>query len=99
MDDPELEMLVAIFQGPGWCPWCDGHMGWWGQPMMILWWVLILALVVLGVWRFRRRTDGGGAPLSGADRAETILRERFARGDIDEDTYRRQLAELRRPNG
>lgn len=71
-------------------------MGWWGGWMMILWWVLILGFVVLGIWWFRRRTEGGGTSKPGADRAEAILRERFARGEIDEETYRRQVAELRR---
>ena len=89
-------MRFAALQGPRWCPWCEGHMGWWGGWMMILWWVLILALVALGIWWFRRRADAGGAAPSGANRAEAILRERFARGEIDEDTYQRQLAELRR---
>jgi putative membrane protein len=92
-------MRFAALQGPRRCPWCEGHMGWWGGGMMVLWWVLIVGLVVLGVWWFRRRSDGGGASLSGMDRAETILRERLARGEIDEDTYRRQLAELRRSGG
>lgn len=92
----EIEMLVAALQGPRWCPWCEGHMGWWGGWMMILWWVLILGFVVLGIWWFRRRSEGGGTFKPGADRAEAILRERFARGEIDEETYRRQVAELRR---
>ena len=86
--------MLLIQQGSNWCPWCGGHMGW-GGWMMMFWWVLILALVVAAIWwQARRRRPKREEP--GDDRAEGILRERFARGEIDEATYRQQLTELRR---
>jgi putative membrane protein len=87
--------MLLIQQGPNWCPWCGGHMGWGGWMMMMLWWVLILAIVA-AVWWQMRRGSWASRPFSGPDRAEGILRERFARGEIDEATYRRQLTELKR---
>lgn len=87
--------MLLIQQGPGWCPWCSGHMGWGGGWMMMFWWVLILAIVAV-VWWQVRRGSWSNRPIHGRDRAEGILRDRFARGEIDEATYREQLAELRR---
>lgn len=73
-------------------------MGWAGGWMMMFWWVLILAIVA-AVWWLARRGRWANRPLSGRNRAEGLLRERFARGEIDQDAYRQQLAELRRPEG
>lgn len=79
-----------------WCPMC-GPAGAWGWAMMIfmtLFWIAVIALVVWLVWRF---AFSGGAPAPrGEDRAEEILRERFARGEIDSETFERMLEDLRR---
>jgi putative membrane protein len=66
-------------------------MGWWGGWAMMLWWlpVLLVAVVVILILRSRPGSTRG-------DPAEDALRERYARGEIDADTYRRVLAELRR---
>ncbi len=93
-------MVTMLSMIQGWCPWCGDHMGWGGWGMMIGW-VLILALVILAVWAVSQgRRPGGGVYWRrgdrGEDRAEALLREQYARGEIDEETYRRRLAELRR---
>lgn len=63
--------------------------------MMMLWWLLILVLLVAAVaWLVQR--GGASARIAGEDRAEAILRERYARGEIDAQTYHRQTEELRR---
>jgi putative membrane protein len=50
---------------------------------MVLWWFLIiLGIVVLAKWLF-----GGSARNSEGDRALTILRERYARGEIDKAEF------------
>ena len=64
--------------------------------MMMFWWVLILALVVAAIWWQARGRRTAKREEPGDDRSESILRERFARGEIDEATYRQQLTELRR---
>ena len=89
-------MLLTSLQGTGWCPWCGNHMTGWGWFMMMFFWLIILVLVVFAVWSFSQR--GGWGALGGPkeDRAETLLRERYARGEIDEENYHRMLEELRR---
>lgn len=63
--------------------------------MMILW-VLVIALIVWFGWTWLQRTSRGGSPLGGpAETAEEILRARYARGEIDEATYKKMLDELR----
>ncbi|MET8765696.1 SHOCT domain-containing protein [Streptomyces sp. NPDC004658] len=76
----------------------------WGWIAMslgtLLFWALIIAVGVL-FFRFSSRptsADGGHgswqkAPAGGGP--EQILAERYARGEIDEDEYRRRLATLR----
>lgn len=79
----------------GFCPWCEGHMGWGGWAMMAGW-LVILILVLALVWAFARsRGCRDGGP-EGRDPAEDALRESYARGEIDERTYRGRLDELRR---
>lgn len=69
--------------------------GWWG--MMGFGWLMGLAVVGFLVWAIIQATQTSRrsvAPSAGG-RAEAILSERFARGEIDEDEYRRRLDALR----
>ncbi|MGW7547408.1 SHOCT domain-containing protein [Streptomyces sp. NPDC054770] len=64
---------------------------------MVLFWA---ALVAVGVLLFGAlsRSAGSGAPATAPPTGPTperLLAERFARGEIDEDEYRRRLAVLR----
>ncbi|WP_377513414.1 SHOCT domain-containing protein [Octadecabacter sp. R77987] len=73
--------------------WDFGHMwgggyGMSGGLMMVLFWGVVIALIVVAV---RRHGTGTGKP--DQDPAK-ILKERFARGEIDEDEYRKRLATL-----
>lgn len=89
-------MMYSTAMIQAWCPWCGDHMGGVGWGMMVGW-ILIVLLVILAVWAIIRvglGTDRG--PTSGGDGAEAVLREEYARGAIDEETYRRRLEELRR---
>jgi putative membrane protein len=62
--------------------------------MMGFWWFGLIAILVV-LWAvFRERDAMPHTP--GRDRGEEVLRERFARGEIDDEEYRRKLAELRR---
>ncbi|MBB3086302.1 SHOCT domain-containing protein [Geodermatophilus sabuli] len=76
--------------------WPD-HMNGWGwmatTVAMVLFWGLIVAGGVLLVRALNRRTVG---PVASPDRPtpQQILAERLARGDIDEEEYRRRLAAL-----
>jgi len=74
-----------------------GHMSGWGWAMMgfssLIFWAILITAVVLVVRALRERDTqprGGDAPS-----AEDILRQRFARGGIDETEYRLRLDVLR----
>lgn len=65
-------------------------MGW-----MALWWLLGIALVVLVVWALVRGLpfgQGGGA----GESPEQILKRRYAKGEIDRETYERMLGDLKK---
>ncbi|MEU1460555.1 SHOCT domain-containing protein [Streptomyces sp. NPDC005727] len=84
--------------------WYDHNAGWVWFAMsvgMLLFWALIIALGVL-LYRALARPGGGGAPTGTrpmGPAAEHLLAERFARGEIDEEEYRRRLAVLREDTG
>jgi len=67
----------------------------WGMGAMALFWVLVLGIVIWLAFQLggRGRPPGGDA---GRSRAEEILKERYARGEIDRETYQRMLDDLRR---
>lgn len=74
-----------------------GHMTWGGHGifgglMMVFFWALIIALIFLAVRGFSNRSDTGTG-----QSATDVLRERYARGEIDEDEFERRLAKLEAP--
>ncbi|MEU1788092.1 hypothetical protein ABZ553_19805 [Streptomyces sparsogenes] len=87
--------------------WYDGGWGWGGWFFMAVFMVLFWALVIFGIVALVRYFSGSphdrpserppspGEPGWGSRRAEDLLAERFARGEIDEDEYKRRLALLR----
>ncbi len=84
--------------------WNHGGMTGWGWFAMslsiILFWAVLIAVVVLlfrSLNRVRResQTPGGWGTPGGWSTPEQVLAERFARGEIDEDEYRRRLTVLR----
>lgn len=92
---------MATFNGAfatlqGWCPWCADHMNGGGWGMMFGWTLIFLVavLVIVGLTR-GGWSNGSGDPGARKSTAEDILREEYARGKIDEDTFRRRLEELR----
>lgn len=73
--------------------WYDGHGwngGWWivGPLVMLAFWGLVAWVVITLVRRPPAAPPGASGP-------EQVLAERFARGEIDEDEYRRRLRVLR----
>jgi len=75
-----------------------GWMSGWGWTLMVLamvgFWALIIAGIVLVARALSRPRDDGSAGPGKAQDALEILRERFARGEIDEEEYRRRRATL-----
>lgn len=80
------------FNGSGWA-----HPGYgfgfpWGGIVMA---AIVIGLVVFAVVALRRRSKNGAVEQVGASQqGMLILTERFARGEIDTDTFRSMKAEL-----
>lgn len=87
-----------MMYGDGWM-WGNG-IGWGSWVVMSIMMALVWALVIAGIVLAIRYLNG---PRHSAGRshdhpntsAEDLLAERFARGDIDEDEYRRRASLLR----
>lgn len=85
-------MLMTMFARA--CENCDGdHMGggWW-WVMGIGWLVFLALLVTLVVFLVRHFTNGTATTTRAA---HDTLAERFARGEIDDEEYRRRRDVLR----
>lgn len=70
----------------------DGHMAW---GWMGLWWIIILVFIGVLAWfalSAARRTAGR----STEETPEQAVKRRYARGEIDRDTYQRILEDLRK---
>jgi len=66
----------------------------WHMGGMGLWWLIGIALIVAFVWLIAR-ASAGSAPRAEAS-PDTILKQRYARGEIDREEYERRLADLRK---
>lgn len=89
---------LAFAQGYGYGPGgMMGGYGWgggsgFGMIGMLLWWVLIvLGIVLLAKWLFSGGPGGGRAS---GDRALEILKERYARGEIDKNEFEQKKRDL-----
>lgn len=66
-----------------------GHMGWMG-----LWWLIGLALLIVFLWVVIR---GAAPPWAGNQPSpETVLKNRYARGELSREEYEQRLADLRK---
>lgn len=81
--------MVDVMWG---CPWCGGFGYGWGGWFLALLWFLLLAWLI---WAFVRAISGNPKTHEGGkDRALEILRERYARGEIDRETFERMKRDL-----
>ena len=77
--------------------WYGSGMSGWGYALMTISMVLFWGAVIFGIVALVRYLGRGGqqGPAPQPPQApERLLAERFARGEIDEDEYRRRLAAL-----
>lgn len=81
-----------MYDGWGW-----GSGGWILMTvLMMLFWAAVITAVVLAIGHLAGpRHTSAHPPGPGPARAEDLLAERFARGEIDEDEYRRRMTLLR----
>ena len=70
--------------------WMGDHMGWMG-----LWWIVGLALLFFVVWAAARAGSSPGSARA-EESPETILKRRYARGEIDREEFDRRLTDLRK---
>lgn len=73
------------------------HMSGFGWGMMGFGWIMGLLIIGLVVWAVVQsmQQNRSNAVQGAARTAESILADRFARGEIDDDEYRRRLDTLR----
>jgi putative membrane protein len=85
-----MTMMMYGWDGWGWGGWVVMTV------VMVLFWALVITAVVLAVRYLAgsptaaSRRRGAGPP-----RGEDLLADRFARGEIDDEEYRRRLTLLR----
>lgn len=73
-------------------PWM-GWGGWWFGPLTL---VVALAVLILAVIGLARLFSGGRAKRASQDGPVDVLRERFARGEIDEEEFEARRKALNR---
>ncbi len=89
---------VASAQDRGWdwrwgvhpMPWMWGVWGFAMMIMMVAFWAVVVTGLVMAI-----RWLGRHGPASRSDRAIEILRERYARGEIDRQEFEAKLRDLR----
>ena len=69
-------------------------MGWFGGIFMIIFWLIILAAVVFFIQWLVRSTGRRQAGAAGGNRALEILKERYARGEIDSVEFEKMKSDL-----
>ena len=85
--------------GNGWM-WHNGYGGWgWGGwiltvVVMVVFFALLITAVVFAVRYVTGGSHRGQAGAGSARAAEDVLAERFARGEIDEEEFRRRVTLL-----
>jgi putative membrane protein len=72
----------VLAEGGGW-----GPGAWW--PIFPIFWILFWGVLIFAVFRFRARRWAGGPS------GESVLAERYARGEINENEYRERLRVLK----
>jgi putative membrane protein len=72
----------------------NGYGNGWGMAMMLFSNLLFLALLIGGGYLVYRAVRGGDSGAARGDRAEQLLAERYARGEIDAEEYQRRLGVL-----
>ena len=71
----------------------DGHMDWMGMGWMGMGWIVVAALIAVVFWAVLRSSRGR---MNGSiESPRQVLESRYAKGEIDQTTYRRMLTEIK----
>ncbi len=79
--------------------WYGGGMGFGGWMLMGIFWLILLGVILYLVVRLLPAGSGAGPSRERQDSPEEILDRRFARGEIDVETYQAQRAALLQARG
>lgn len=82
------------FYGPSSQLLADGSTWWLGLASMAMYLLFWAAVIVIAVILFKRYFLLGSHLFTGADKALAILRERYAKGEIDAEEFKRIKADL-----
>lgn len=75
----------------------DWGMGWFGMIVMLLFWVLVIAgIVVLVRWLIQKTDSMNRSSVGTGSQAMDILKERFAKGEITRDEFESMKKEILR---
>ena len=85
---PAAQVVTGMVPAHG--PWLDGAFSPWFL-LFPLFWILVIGLIIFAARRTWRRNHQWVVARGG----ESLLRERYARGEIDETEYRQRLEVLR----
>ncbi len=66
----------------------------WHMGGMWIWWILLVIVVGAMIWFALNRTTG--AKQDAGESPEQTLKRRYAKGEIDRQTYEEMISELRR---
>ncbi len=78
--------------GPGMMGGCG--MGWFGMILMVAFWILVIIGLVLLIKWLVQTTRGGKEAGQGSSQAIDILKERYARGEIDREEFEEKKSDL-----
>jgi len=75
-------------------PWAGGGFGIFGMIFMLVFWVLIIAGIVLAVKWLVEQGRSGGTRGAGGEAALDILKNRYARGEIGKEEFEAKKKDL-----
>ena len=100
--------LLLILKGRAFAQWGGGYgcggmgpgmmggwgMGWFGGIFMIVIWVLVIVGLIFFIKWLIQSTKSDKDIIQGSSRALDIVKERYARGEIDKEEFQRMKADL-----